>query len=62
MSEDLKQMANRIKECMKAKRLKQVDIVKTTGVSKGSISKWLAGKAKRSGEYLLRISQVLGES
>ena len=62
MSEDLKQMANRIKECMKAKRLKQVDIVKTTGVSKGSISKWLAGKAKPSGEYLLRLSQVLGES
>ena len=62
MSEDLKQMANRIKECMKAKGLKQVDIVKTTGVSKGSISKWLAGKAKPSGEYLLRLSQVLGES
>lgn len=62
MSEDSKQIANRIKECMKAKRLKQVDIVKTTGVSKGSISKWLAGKAKPSGEYLLRLSQVLGES
>lgn len=62
VSEDLEQMANRIKKCMKAKGLKQVDIVKTTGVSKGSISKWLAGKAKPSGEYLLRLSQVLGES
>ncbi|WP_289048755.1 helix-turn-helix domain-containing protein [uncultured Psychrobacter sp.] len=62
MSEDLKQMANRIKKCMEEKGLKQVDIVKTTGVSKGSISKWLAGKAKPSGEYLLRLSQVLGES
>ena len=62
VSEDLKQMANRIKKCMEEKGLKQVDIVKTTGVSKGSISKWLAGKAKPSGEYLLRLSQVLGES
>lgn len=62
MSSNLGQIANRIKESMKEKGLKQVDIVKTTGVSKGSVSKWLAGKAKPSGEYLLRLSQVLGES
>lgn len=62
LSEELKQMAERIKECMREKKLKQVDIVKTTGVSKGSVSKWLAGKAKPSGESLLRLSEVLGES
>lgn len=47
---------------MKEKGLKQVDIVKTTGVSKGSVSKWLSGKAKPSGESLLRLSQVLDTS
>lgn len=62
MSDNLSQIANRIKESMREKGLKQVDIVKTTGVSKGSVSKWLAGKAKPSGEYLLRLSQVLSES
>lgn len=62
MSNDLKQIANRIRQCMKEKGLKQVDIVKTTGVSKGSVSKWLSGKAKPSGESLLRLSQVLDAS
>ena len=62
MSNDLSQIANRIRESMREKKLKQVDIVKTTGVSKSSVSKWLAGKAKPSGEYLLRLSQVLDES
>jgi len=62
VSNDLSQIANRIRESMREKKLKQVDIVKTTGVSKGSVSKWLAGKAKPSGEYLLRLSQVLDES
>lgn len=59
MSDDLKHIANRIRQCMQEKGLKQVDIVKTTGVSKGSVSKWLSGKAKPSGESLLRLSQVL---
>lgn len=62
LSNDLKQIANRIRQCMKEKGLKQVDIVKTTGVSKGSVSKWLSGKAKPSGESLLRLSQVLDTS
>ncbi|WP_156819085.1 XRE family transcriptional regulator [Psychrobacter lutiphocae] len=62
MSNDLKQIANRIRQCMKEEGLKQVDIVKTTGVSKGSVSKWLSGKAKPSGESLLRLSQVLDTS
>lgn len=62
MSDDLSQIAIRIKESMKGKGLKQVDVVKTTGVSKSSVSKWLAAKAKPSGESLLRLSQVLGKS
>ena len=62
MSDDLTKIADRITQCMKEKGLKQVDIVKTTGVSKGSVSKWLSGKAKPSGESLLRLSQVLNKS
>lgn len=61
MSEYLKEVAARIKKCMDDKGLRQVDIVKTTGVSKSSVSKWLRGKACPSGEYLLRLSQVLDE-
>ncbi|MCD1278287.1 helix-turn-helix domain-containing protein [Psychrobacter sp. CCUG 69069] len=59
MSEYLKEVAARIKRCMNDKGLRQVDIVKTTGVSKSSVSKWLGGRACPSGEYLLRLSQVL---
>ncbi|WP_201525870.1 XRE family transcriptional regulator [Psychrobacter frigidicola] len=62
MSDDLSQIASRIRESMEEQGLKQVDIVKTTGVSKGSVSKWLSARAKPSGESLLRLSQVLGES
>lgn len=62
VNDDLSHIANRIKESMKEKGLRQVDIVKTTGISKGSVSKWLAGRAKPSGEYLLRLSQVLDKS
>lgn len=59
VNNDLKNIAKRIKELMEKKGLKQVDIVKAIGISKGSVSKWLSGKAKPSGEYLLRLSEVL---
>lgn len=62
MSEDLQAMAERIRSCMKDEKLKQSDIVKTTGVSKSSVSKWLSGKARPSGKYLLRLSQVLNQT
>lgn len=61
MSNDLKSIANRIKQTMLDLGLKQVDLVKTTGASKGSVSKWISGKACPNGEYLLRLSQVLKE-
>jgi transcriptional regulator with XRE-family HTH domain len=62
MSEDLQAMAERIRSCMKDEKLKQSDIVKTTGVSKSSVSKWLSGKARPTGKYLLRLSQVLNQT
>lgn len=38
MSEYLNEVADRIRKCMDDKGLRQVDIVKTTGVSKSSVS------------------------
>ena len=62
MSMDLDKVAERIKDLMDSKGLKQVDIVKAIGISKSSVSKWLNAKACPSGEYLRRLSEVLETS
>ena len=62
MSMDLDKVAERTKDLMDSKGLKQVDIVKTIGISKSSVSKWLNAKACPSGEYLRRLSEVLETS
>lgn len=62
MSMDLDKVAERIKDLMDSKNLKQVDVVKAIGISKSSVSKWLNAKACPSGEYLRRLSEVLETS
>lgn len=62
MSMDLDKVAERIKDLMDSKGLKQVDVVKAIGISKSSVSKWLNAKACPSGEYLRRLSEVLETS
>ena len=51
-------IGNRIESCMKDNNLRQVDISKSIGASRGSVSKWIAGSAKPSYEYILRLSEV----
>ncbi|MBK3394652.1 helix-turn-helix domain-containing protein [Psychrobacter sp. M9-54-1] len=62
MSMDLDKVAERIKDLMDSKGLKQVDVVKAIGISKSSVSKWLNAKACPSGKYLRRLSEVLETS
>lgn len=62
MSMDLDRVAERIKDLMDSKGLKQVDVVKAIGISKSSVSKWLNAKACPSGEYLRRLSEILETS
>jgi len=59
---DLDRVAERIKDLMDSKGLKQVDVVKAIGISKSSVSKWLNAKACPSGEYLRRLSEILETS
>lgn len=62
MSIHLDKVAERIKNLMDSKGLKQVDLVRAIGISKSSVSKWLNAKACPSGEYLRRLSEVLETS
>ncbi|WP_201550911.1 XRE family transcriptional regulator [Psychrobacter fjordensis] len=52
-------MAERLKERMKEKRLRQIDISKAIGASRGTVSKWLSGDAEPNHEYMLRLAEVL---
>jgi transcriptional regulator with XRE-family HTH domain len=51
-------IGHRIESCMKDNDLRQVDISKSIGASRGSVSKWISGNAKPSYEYILRLSEV----
>jgi len=48
----------RLKERMKDKRLRQIDISKAIGASRGTVSKWLSGDAEPNHEYMLRLAEV----
>lgn len=52
-------MSERLKERMKQKRLRQIDISKAVGASRGTVSKWLSGGAEPNHEYTLRLAEVL---
>lgn len=51
-------MSERLKERMKQKRLRQIDISKAIGASRGTVSKWLSGDAEPNHEYTLRLAEV----
>lgn len=51
-------IGHRIESCMKDNNLRQVDISKSIGASRGSVSKWISGNAKPSYEYISRLSEV----
>lgn len=52
-------IATRLKNVMKERRLRQVEISKAIGASRGTVSKWLSDTAQPSQEYLLRLAEVL---
>lgn len=52
-------IASRIKARMDEKKLRAVDLVKLTGVSKGTVSQWLNDIAKPRGENLLKLADAL---
>ena len=55
---EISSIGHRIESCMKDNNLRQVDISKSIGASRGSVSKWISGSARPSYEYILRLSEV----
>ncbi len=52
-------VADRIQSRLVASDLKQADIVKVTGASKGTVSKWLSGTNTPKGNYLIALAKFL---
>lgn len=55
-------ISQRIKERMALLKLKQVDLVKLTGASKGAISQWINGISTPSGKHLMLLAKALRTS
>lgn len=53
-------ISERIKQRMSALELRAVDVVRLTGVSKGTVSQWLNGIAKPGGKNIIALSKALG--
>ncbi len=56
----MKETSDIIRELLKANNLKQVDLVKATGASKGTVSKWLSDTSSPRGQYLVKLADCLG--
>lgn len=54
------ELSERIRLKMTEHSFRAVDLVKKTGVSKGTVSQWLNGIAKPSGNNVITLSKVLG--
>ncbi|MDO6706753.1 helix-turn-helix transcriptional regulator [Photobacterium sp. 1_MG-2023] len=55
----IKNIEDRIAQRMRELNLKQVDLVRHVGVSKGTISMWIRGTMKPNGKNLLKLADVL---
>lgn len=53
------EISERIKQRMKARGLKAVNIAAHTKASKGSVSQWVNGISKPSVEYLVKLCEIL---
>lgn len=51
--------AKRLNKAMSINKLRQVDLVKLTGISKATISQYLSGEFKPKDSYLKKLSDVL---
>lgn len=54
--------ANRIKKAMKLRNKKQIDLVNTTGLDKGSISHYCSGKYEPKQDAIYKIAKALDVS
>jgi transcriptional regulator with XRE-family HTH domain len=52
-------ITERIIEKMKEKGLKQIDLVKATKATKGTVSLWVKGQTVPSGENLIKLANAL---
>ena len=52
-------VADRIQSRLAASDRKQADIVRVTGASKGTVSKWLSGTNTPKGNYLIALAKFL---
>ena len=54
--------AERIKEAMQRKNIKQADLARASGIDKSSISLYISGKYSPKGDKLYKLSLALGVS
>lgn len=59
MSGSKSDISARINKLMKSNGVKQVDVVKSIGATKGAVSKWVSGSTLPTGKYLTRLSRLL---
>lgn len=63
MKEDFKKVATtaeRIREALTIKDMKQVDLSNKTGIDKGSISSYVSGRYEPKNEAVMKIANCLG--
>ena len=54
--------SDRLKQAMEMKNMKQADLVRATGIDKGSISLYVSGKYSPKGDKLYKLATALGVS
>lgn len=57
--ENLESIASRLRKAMDAKGKKQADLVRDTGLDRGSISSYLSGKYEPKSKAIYKLSQAL---
>lgn len=54
--------ATTLKEIMREKNMRQIDVANKSGISKGRVSRWMSGENIPYGESLSKLAEVLGVS
>lgn len=62
MEKQQESIAQRLRKAMDAKGKKQVDLVKSTGLDRGSISSYLSGKYEPKQKAIYKLAQALDVS
>lgn len=54
--------ATNLKEIMREKNMRQIDVANKSGISKGRVSRWMSGENIPYGESLAKLAEALGVS